>query len=135
MADDGFRKKHILVVDDEEGIRVMLETRLGQEGYTVSSAASGKHALQKLRANKDIDLIICDLKMAGMSGTELYQQVNAEFPNVPFFLITGFPEKKLIMEAVKTGVKALLIKPVKHAHLLEKIKTYIGEGSTIEPAA
>lgn len=132
--EQNFRKKHILIVDDEEGIRVMLETKLYQCGYNVSVAGGGMHAMQKIRSGKVIDLIICDLKMPGMSGGEFFKQVQAEWPQIPFLLITGFPERDRILEAVRLGVKDVVLKPVKHNDLMGKIKVYLGESTTVEAA-
>lgn len=119
---------HILVVDDEEGIRRMLETKLFHVGYRVSTAGSAKLALQKLSApNNKFDLVVCDLKMPGMDGLTLYNESKKVAPHVPFMLITGYPEREKILEAIRAGVRDVLLKPVKHGDLLEKIQQNIGE--------
>ena len=61
-------KASILLVEDEESIRFMLQTKLMKEGYNVTTAANGLHGLQVLRSGKEFDLIICDLKMPGKDG-------------------------------------------------------------------
>ena len=76
----------ILVVDDEEGIRSLLEQRLSKIGYKVDVAANGLHALQKLRGGLEPHLVICDIKMQGMNGVELLSQVRKDpaMKHLPF---------------------------------------------------
>ncbi len=119
------RRPHILVIDDEEGIRYILESKLYQNGYIVTVAATGLHATQKIKSGKNFDLIICDLKMPGISGLDLFKQVKELAPDTPFILITGHPEKDKIMEALKLGVKEVMLKPFKHLEMMEKIKRHL----------
>lgn len=125
---DQASKGHILIIDDEEGIRFMLETKLYKDGYRVSVAGNGLHALQKLRSGGKFDLIICDLKMPGMSGLDLFNQLKMlGIDNIPFLMVTGFPEKKKIVEAVRKGVDAVMLKPMKHVELIAKIESLMAE--------
>lgn len=129
MSNSGqIEKPHILVVDDEEGIRYMLETKLSSAGYRVTVAATALHAIQKIRSGKVVDLIICDLKMPGQAGTELFKAAKDLAPDVPFILITGYPEKGKIMDALRSGIKDVMLKPVRHSELLAKVIAYVGEG-------
>ncbi len=118
-------KAHILVIEDEESLRYMLESKLMAVGYTVSVAATGKHALQKFRSGQKYDLILCDLKMPNMSGLDLYRQFKDLGGGVPFVIITGYPERAKIMEAIQLGVQDVILKPVKHIELLERIKGFL----------
>ena len=137
------KPKHILIVDDDDGIRAMLEAKLFKLGYKCSVAANGLHALQKIRSLEHYDLIICDLKMPGMSGLELLKALREDklFKNLPVLLITGYPEKQQIIEVVKTGISRVLLKPFKHAQITSLIDEILappasdGEGEAKPVAA
>lgn len=121
------QKAHILIIEDEESLRYMLETRLNQVGYAVTVAATGKHALQKFKSGQKFDLVLCDLKMPNMSGLDLFREFKEMGGAVPFVIITGYPERAKIMEAIQMGVQDVILKPVKHVELLERIRTFLGQ--------
>jgi CheY-like chemotaxis protein len=134
------KPKHILIVDDDDGIRIMLETKLFKLGYKCSTAANGLHALQKIRALEHYDLVICDLKMPGMSGLDLVKEMREDqlFKEIPVLLITGYPEKQQILEVVRTGISRVLLKPFKHhqiASLIDEILQSPIGGAQSAPAA
>jgi DNA-binding NtrC family response regulator len=114
--------KKILVVDDEEGIRFLLENNLYRYGFTVISAANGRHGLQKLQSTPDINLVICDLKMAGMDGFEFFQNCQRDYPHLPFIVMTGVPDRKKLIQMAQNGLSHVLIKPFKIEELLERIE-------------
>lgn len=120
-------KASILLVEDEESIRFMLQTKLMKEGYNVTTAANGLHGLQVLRSGKEFDLIICDLKMPGKDGIELFLEMKRLELDTPLVLLTGFPEKNKVMNAIKNGVRDVLLKPIPHQELMSKIEGYIAE--------
>ncbi|NQY99172.1 MAG: response regulator [Bdellovibrionales bacterium] len=114
-------------MEDEESIRFMLQTKLMKEGYNVTTAANGLHGLQVLRSGKEFDLIICDLKMPGKDGIELFLEMKRLELDTPLVLLTGFPEKNKVMNAIKNGVRDVLLKPIPHQELMSKIEGYIAE--------
>ncbi|MGE0761938.1 MAG: response regulator [Bdellovibrionales bacterium] len=116
---------HILVIEDEESLRYMLETKLNQEGYKVTVAATGKHGLQKIRSGKQFDLIICDLKMPMMSGLEVFREYQGMGGKSPFVILTGHPDKSKIIEAIQMGVRDVILKPIKHLELLDRVKGFL----------
>ena len=88
----GSRAGHILVVDDDEGIREALADLLGDEGYDVSLAADGKQALEICHSRPAPDLIFLDLMMPVMGGAEFIQVKDGdpELSNVPVCVMTAF---------------------------------------------
>lgn len=115
-------ERKVLVVDDEEGIRYLLENNLYRYGFMVISAANGRHGLQKLQSTDNVDLVICDLKMAGMDGHEFFQICQKDYPELPFIVMTGAPDKKKLIQMAQKGLSQVLIKPFKIEELLERIK-------------
>ncbi len=89
------KKYKILVVDDEENIRLLYKLDLEDEGYEVEVAESGEAALEKLRSF-DADLITLDIKMPGLSGIETLHAIKTNFADrkIPVILCTAFEEYK-----------------------------------------
>ena len=80
--------KRILAVDDEPNMRRLLEISLRQAGYQPLSAANGRDALEILK-NDQVDLVIGDLHMPGMSGLELLKHIRADNEALPFIMVTA----------------------------------------------
>ena len=78
----------VLVVDDEQDIRTLLNIYLKRLGYEVVEAADGVEAVETVRANSDIDLIVMDIMMPKLSGTEACEQIR-EFSSVPVLFLTA----------------------------------------------
>jgi CheY-like chemotaxis protein len=86
-------KKRVLVVDDEEGIRLLYKEELEEEGCEVEIAASGEEAIEKLESDS-IDLVLLDIKMPGMDGIEVLRKVKERWKNLPVVLCTAYPHFK-----------------------------------------
>jgi CheY-like chemotaxis protein len=86
---------HILVVDDEAEVREILAETLEDFGYAVVTAASGEEALPVLANDRSVGLVITDVRMPGMSGLELADQIRRQWPKVKVVLISGYflPQK------------------------------------------
>lgn len=128
-------KPHILVVDDDESMRFMLQTKLFQCGYNVTVAASGAHAIQILQTTKKFDLVLCDLKMPLKNGIDVIQFMKEQNIQVPTVILTGFPERDKIISAAKMGIQDVLVKPVRHNDLMNMIRTKLGESDEAQESA
>jgi two-component system response regulator PilR (NtrC family) len=107
------KDKHtILVADDERSMRELLEMLLGAEGYSVLTASNGYDALEILRGERErIDLVIQDLKMPGMDGTELLKVIKTEAPDIPVIVMTAFSSWDSAVEAMRLGAYDYVRKP------------------------
>ena len=92
----------ILVVDDDQGMRDYLEIMLSREGYDVNTVPGGKEALTLCRKRK-FDLVITDLKMAGMDGIDLLKSLKDISPETMAILITGYASGETAVAAMKEG--------------------------------
>jgi len=120
-------KWHVLIIEDEVGIRTMLESQLFQYGFAVSVAATGLHALQKFKSGQSYDLVLCDMKMPGMSGVDLFREYINLARSAPFVILTGHPDKKMIVEAIQLGVRDVILKPIRHTDLMHRIMQFLSE--------
>ncbi len=103
--------KTILVADDDENIRVLLETELALEGYNVILAASGLEALREIR-KKSPDLVILDIKMPGMHGLEVLEEIRKENEKLPVVICTAYGKMKDDYAVWASKVAGYLTKPL-----------------------
>ncbi len=102
---------HILVVDDEESQRTLLAGYLKKKGFTVTTAGSGKEAVEK-NHTQGFDLAILDLKMPEIDGIETMAQMKKIDPETFFIILTGFGTVESAVQAMKLGAYDYLSKPV-----------------------
>ncbi|MCW8924995.1 MAG: response regulator [Xanthomonadales bacterium] len=109
---------NILVVDDNESNRKLLAHQLNRQGHEVNTAASGRAALDMVRANVP-DLMLLDLFMPDMNGFDVLQEMHADedLRAVPVIIITGLNDKNAAVKCIEAGAFDLLIKPVNPALL------------------
>ncbi len=101
----------ILIIDDEKNIREGLAANFELEDYNVKTAASGKEGLD-LISKGDIDLVITDLRMPGISGEEVLQHVATETPGIPVIILTGHGSIDAAVNAMRHGAYDFLTKPL-----------------------
>jgi two-component system response regulator PilR (NtrC family) len=107
----------ILIVDDEEVLQDVLRSLLRHEGYETVSARSGEEALTILRQG-DIDLVLLDLMLPGMSGQEVLQQIRKEDPSQVVVMITAYSSVEGAISAMREGAFHYIPKPFKNEEVL-----------------
>ena len=112
---------HILVVDDDPVLRNLLVRFYSDHGYTAVSLASGEEALAQLKQG-DIDFVVTDIQLPGMSGTELVAKIKEHFPDVPVMAITGYSDIAIAIDVLKNGGCDFIIKPCNLDSLLESTR-------------
>ena len=110
-------EKTILVVDDRINTLKVLMLFLADKGYRVLEASSGEEALKISGENRDIDVVLADLKMPGMSGLDLYRTMARTGPTPPFIIMTAYASVETAIMALKEGVTDYLIKPLNYEEL------------------
>ncbi|HEY6139765.1 MAG TPA: sigma-54 dependent transcriptional regulator [Thermoanaerobaculia bacterium] len=108
----------VLIVDDEEVLRDVLETVLRREGFDVSLAASGEEALNVLDGDPDVDLVILDVMLPGISGIDTLRAVRIANPTLPVIVITAFSSIDGAIEAMKHGAFHYIPKPFKNEEVI-----------------
>lgn len=104
------RKENILIVDDDVNILELLQRHLQSWNYHVFKAVSVKEAVSILR-DSTIDLLITDLKMPELDGSELIKFVSEHYPKLPKLVVTGYPSVQDSLAVIKSGVVEYLTKP------------------------
>ncbi len=104
--------KTILIVDDEEFIRLSLQQILSEEDYYVILNESGAEALKTIK-DEEIDLVLLDLNLPDMSGIDILRQIRQLQPNILTIIMTGFASVESAVEAIKLGAYDYIKKPFK----------------------
>src|SRR3954467_3844915 len=137
------KQPHLLVVDDDRGIRTLISQFLTKHGYRVSSARDGGEMMQVLDSSR-IDLIVLDLMMPGEDGLALYRRLRAQpGPSgaIPIIMLTAMGEETDRIVGLEMGADDYLPKPFNPRELLARAKAVLRRanglpvGSSAEPAA
>jgi DNA-binding NtrC family response regulator len=114
-------KFRILIAEDEKNIREGLAAALELDGHEVATAADGNEAFKRFQKG-DIDLVITDLRMPGLSGEELLEKLLAESPGTPVIILTGHGTVEAAVKTMRAGAWDFLIKPVNLDYLSLLVK-------------
>ncbi|MEA0553960.1 response regulator [Lysinibacillus irui] len=102
--------KRLLIVDDQQGIRLLLNEVLKKEGYITYLAANGSEAL-KYADEQKMDCVLLDMKIPGMDGIEILKRLKEKFPKLPVFMMTAYGELDVVKEALELGAIRYFTKP------------------------
>lgn len=119
-------KGRILVIDDEEIVRVSCKRTLVPEGYEVDTAASGAEGLEFFGKSK-YDLVLIDLKMPGMDGIEMLVNIKRQRPEQNIMIMTGYDTVEHVVESISLGAAHYLEKPFTPDTLIERVKEVLGQ--------
>lgn len=111
----------VLLVDDESGIRRVLETLIRDFGYEVQSAAGAAEALDLFTAHP-FPLVVSDIRMPGMDGLALLQRVRSQSPDAQVIMITGHGDMDIAIDCLRLGAADFLVKPVNDDMLEHALK-------------
>lgn len=114
----------ILAVDDEPDLRSLLRILLTGQGFLVSEAASGGEAVEIMRQNPAIDLVIMDIMMPGMDGVEACEKIRA-FSTVPLLFLTARGQIEDKQQAYNGGGDDYLVKPFSSGELMMKVESLL----------
>ena len=111
----------VLVVDDEEPFRILMESELGRLGHAVQCVKSGEEALQAFAAH-DVEVVLLDLKMPGLGGMETLKRMREAGVTAEVIILTGHPDIDDAIQAMKLGAYDYLTKPARLAEVEEVLK-------------
>lgn len=116
----------ILIVDDEEPLRLSLSLILRKENYRVETAANAAEALECLRLH-ECDLMFLDLNLPGMNGIDLLMEVHRQASHLPVLILTAHAALESAIQAVRLGARDYLIKPVEPVLILKRVAEILDE--------
>ena len=116
------RSASILVVDDEAGVRTTLHRQLAYQGHTVLEASHGVEALTLIRrAPARVELVLADVVMPEMNGTELAAILHTEYPELPILLMSAYAPAGWTRVGISQSIVPVLMKPFTSEQLVELI--------------
>lgn len=115
----------VLLVEDKEAVRVLTERILGDNGYVVRSAADGAEALALY--GDDVDVLVSDVVMPGLSGQELADELRERRPGLPVVFVSGYTEDHVVEDARRDGATAFVEKPFSGEELLRAVRAVLDE--------
>ncbi len=125
----------ILIVDDQREVSRLLKSALEtiEQGLDVAEAPSGEEALLDAR-RKQVDLLVADFRLPGMTGVELMKKFRAINPQVKIILVSGISDQRLLRDVESAGADAFFQKPVSIADFLDTVERLLGMARTIVKA-
>jgi len=121
----------LLIVDDDEYTLRNLEKILRLEGYETDTARTGLEAIKKTKRNF-YNLVLLDIKLPDMEGTELLKKIHETFPRMIKIMVTGYPDLENAIRSLNFGADAYLVKPVSVQELLDVVKRKLDEQRSME---
>jgi two-component system response regulator (stage 0 sporulation protein F) len=122
-------KNKVLIVDDQNGIRVLLTEVFSSEGYITYQASNGKLALEIVR-NDTPDLVLLDMKIPGMDGLEILKHIKKIDASVKVIMMTAYGELDMIKEATESGALMHFTKPFDIDELRTAVNAELRGGSS-----
>ncbi len=118
-------KEHILVVDDEQNMLNTLAFILETANYQVTTAAEGREALEEILAarakGRPVDLLITDIRLPGLTGLQLIDELNYLNIKIPILVITAYGDQALFLELMRAGCVDYLDKPFDYKELVKRV--------------
>ena len=120
----------ILVIDDEEGVRMFIDRVLRRAGYHTVVAANGPDALRAAKTLSSLDLIVTDVVMPEMSGCEVARRLRVDHPSLKALYITGYSDRLFEEKAVMWEDEAFVEKPCSMQALLQAVALLWSQGAS-----
>ena len=115
-------KPFIMLVDDEKPFVETMVKRLSKREYRIITAFSGEEALEALKTNRNVDVVILDVKMPGMDGIECLGKIREAFPLIEVLMLTGHATVESAIDGMRYGAFDYLKKPADIEDLLAKVE-------------
>ena len=122
---ENMAKEHILIVDDEQNMLNTLAFILEAANYRVTTATEGREALEEMLAARErscpIDLLITDIRLPGLTGLQLMDELNYLKIRIPVLVITAYRDQSMVLELMRTGCAGYLDKPFDYKELVKRV--------------
>ena len=126
MSEERSREYHILVVDDEDIVQSLVRDALEDEGHVVYTCSSGEDAVHILQ-NEPIELLITDIRMPGMDGTQLVERAREMNPAIGVVFMTGYASLTSAKDAIKQGALDYIMKPFELSEIRQAVSNAISK--------
>ena len=114
------KSKRVLVVDDADFMRMMLEDMLTHQGHIVLQAKNGQECLERLQ-DEAVDVCVLDICMPGMDGIEVLKRIKERQPELRVVMISALSQESNVKQALRIGADAFVVKPFQGQSLIDRI--------------
>ncbi len=114
----------VLIVDDEDTLRLTIKTRLTSAGFETDAAVDGEQAIEKLK-HSTFDVVLLDINMPRMDGIAALGLISEMYPNTDVIMLTGFADFTTAIECLKKGAKDYLVKPIDTTELITRMRSLL----------
>ncbi|RPI86965.1 MAG: response regulator [Chloroflexi bacterium] len=121
----------ILIVDDDQNLRTTLSLILNRAGFRTALACEGMEALKNLE-NQRYDLVFLDLKMPGMDGMEVLQEISRRKPDLPVLVLTANASLESAIQALGLGASGYLLKPIEPEQIINRARDVIRQKQQVK---
>jgi DNA-binding NtrC family response regulator len=127
-------KHQVLILDDEPDVRRVIRQQLSGTQFDVLEAGDAGKAMDLLRDYAmSVDVVICDVRMPGISGVEAVSYIREAHPTMPIIVLTGHPDLDLAVDFMKSGVVDYIVKPVEKDKLVAAVEKAAVKHQTFDP--
>ena len=119
-------KRRIMIVDDQKGVRRLLEELFKREGWEVYAAADGKEAIEKA-VQFQPSILLIDMKMPNMNGLEASQKILEKHQELAIIMMTAYGEMEVVKRALESGVRKCITKPFDILYLRDEVNRIVAE--------
>ncbi len=124
------KQVRVLVVDDEETIRNLLQRTLEETGYTVVTAANGEEALHEV-SQREPEVMLLDIKMPGLSGMDVLTKLTTDWPDICVVMVTAMGDTQTAVKAMKLGAYDYITKPFKPTDVVQKVQEALNKRESL----
>jgi DNA-binding response OmpR family regulator len=114
----------VLIVDDEDTLRLTIKTRLASAGFETDAAVDGEEAIEKLK-HASFDVVLLDINMPRMDGIAALGLISEMYPSTDVIMLTGFADFTTAIECLKKGAKDYLVKPIDTTELITRMRSLL----------
>lgn len=117
----------ILIVDDSDFSRSVINKMLSEDGFQiVGEAASAEAALPMLK-EKQPDIVIADIVMPNVSGLELTEKISQTFPDISVIIVSSLSQEHIVLDAISAGASDFIAKPIQKQQLVDSVQKIMSE--------
>jgi len=117
-------KARILVIDDEETIRLLFETTLKERGHVVVTASTGSEGIECVN-QQEFDLVFLDLRLPDIDGAEVFRKIKNIKPALMVIIITGYPDSEIMGRAIQEGPLGVMNKPFTDSAIENAVNSFL----------
>ncbi len=117
----------ILIVDDSDFSRSVINKMLSEEGFQIVGEAASAEAALPLLKDKQPDIVIADIVMPNVSGLELTEKITQNYPDISVIIVSSLSQEHIVLDAIGAGASDFIAKPIQKQQLVDSVQKIMSE--------